>query len=310
MTKLSKTVVERLVREYWKKQATPKQAKLILPSARAEQKLATDWLRSTGFDFKKLKALRAQQRAELKRLAPKAAADAARRWAGPARRAQASASAWAANMMVTAGGSPATNSFFIATPISILASDPKILKTSHVEQGNSFAKVLVSRSSSDVDTVSFIFAFRNPAATAALFNFDTLLNVSGHMQIHADAGFINAGVVTVDAKLDVLTATQVTDTQNVTTLAVIGDGAPFFGGESNSRTLALTRFLTAPGIVVQSDEIVVLLVSLVVSSDLDDSQTTADFNSGDFRVFCPVLFVAGSPLPMKAASLGSAVLNG
>ena len=292
-----------MVRAFWKKQEIPTDVRKPLRSARATEKLATDWLRSTGFDFKKAQKLQKERHAEWDRIARKAAADAAKRWAGPIKRTQASAAAWATNIMATSVGAPSSDSFFIAKPISILASDQKILKDSHIESGNSFAKILVDRTSSDVDTVSFIFGFRNGGSSAFLFDFDTLLNVSGHLRVRAGAGFLNAGAVSVDAKLDVLTASQITDTQNVATLGSISDGPPFFGGETNERTFALTRFLTAPGIVLESDDIAVLLVSLVVKSDLDDSHLVADFNAGNFRALCPVVFVARRALPLKAAGV-------
>jgi hypothetical protein len=268
------------------------------------EKLVTDWLRSTGLDVKKLQRLHQEQRVEWGRAAPKVAADAAKRWAGHVRQQQAAATAWATNMMTaTTGAPPSDGSFFIAKPINILASDPQTLKERHIEPGNSFARILVNRKSSDVDTLSFIFGFHNAAATPFLFDFDTLLNVSGHLGLSVGAGFINAGVVTIDAKLDVLTSSQITDTQNVTGLADMSDGPPFFGGDSQERTFALTRFLTAPGIVLDSDEIAVLLVSLVVKYDLDDAHLVADFNTGNFRVLCPVVLVARHPLPQKASGL-------
>jgi hypothetical protein len=207
-------------------------------------------------------------------------------------------------------GAPPSDSFFLAKPISILASDQGILKDSHIESGNSFAKVLVDRKNSDVVTLSFIFGFRNGGATAFLFDFDTLLNVSGHLRLSAGAGFINSGVVSVDAKLDVLTSSQITDTQNVATLGVISDGPPFFGGETNERTFALTRFLTAPGVVLESDDIAVLLVSMVVKYDLDDTHLVADFNAGNFRALCPVVFIARRALPLKASGVISGAVTG
>lgn len=299
MTKLNRAEVERLVRAYWKTQAEPRDVRTALPSARALGKLGTDWLRSTGFDLRKARALREQHHAEWDRSARRAAAAAARRWAANTRRTQAAAAAWAGNMMATAAGAPADNAFFLAKPISIVASDPKTLKDTHFEKGNSFAKVLVDRESSDVDTVSFIFGFRNAGASTFRFDFDTLLNVSGHVRVRAGAGFANVTEAIVDAKLDVLTISQVTDVRNVATVPVISDGPPFFLGETNERTFSQTRFLTAPGIAVESDDIAVLLVSLVVKSSIDDGRVVADFNAGSFRVQCPAVFIARQALPLK-----------
>ena len=299
MPKLTKAEVERVVRAFWKKQAVPNDVQKPLPSARGLKKLGTDWLRSNGFDFKRAQALQEQHRAEWDRVTPKAAADAARRFAGHIKQTQASAAAWATNAISASVGAPQSDVFFIAKPISVLASDQRILRDSHIESGNSFAKVLVDRESSNVDTISFVFGFRNGGATPFLFDFDTLLNVSGHLRIRVGAGFINSGAVTLDAKLDVLSSSQISDLQNVATLSAISDGPPFFGGDTNERTLTLTRFLTAPRIVLESDEIAFLLVSLVVKSDLDDAHLVADFNAGNFRVLCPVVFVARKALPLK-----------
>jgi hypothetical protein len=121
--------------------------------------------------------------------------------------------------------------------------------------------------------------------------------------VSAGAGFLNSGDVIVDAKLDVLTASPITDTQNVAVVGAIGDGPPFFGGDTSERTIALTRFLTAPGVLVETDSIAILIVSLVVKTDLDDARGVADFNAGNFRVLCPVVLIARRPLPAKASGL-------
>jgi hypothetical protein len=310
MSKLTKAEVGRIVRAFWKTQEVPEDSPKPRRSARPAQKLATDWLRSTGFDLKKAETLQKQQRADFDRMAPKAAAAAARRWAGHIKRTQRSAAAWGASMMATsAAAPPSDSSFFLAQPINILASDPGMLKESHIEPGNSFAKMFIDRRSSDVDTLSFIFGFHNGAATPFIFDFDTLLNASGHLRMSAGAGFINSGDVFLDAKLDVLTSSQISDSRNVVSLGSISDGPPFFGGETTERTFALTRFLTAPGIVVESDQIAILLVSLVVKYDLDDAHVVADLNTGNFRVLCPVVLAARRPLPAKASNLVAAGLT-
>lgn len=305
----TKAEVERIVRAFWAKQEVPRDPRKRI--ARPTDKLATEWLRATGFNVKKAETLQKQQRAEWERMAPRAAADAAKRWAGHIKRTQASATAWATNLMATPGGGtpPSDSSFFLARPISILASDPGILKATHFEPGNSFAKILVDRKSSDVDTLTFIFAFHNVAGAAFLFDFDTLLNSSGHLRVSVGAGFVNSGEVNVDAKLDVLTASPVTDTQNVAAVGALGGAAPFFQGDSNERTISLTRFLTAPGVVIESDAIAIAQVSLVLSYDLDDARVVADFNAGNFRVQCPVVLIARRSLPAKASGLMATGLN-
>lgn len=297
MVRLTKGEVERVVRAFWKKQATPRDARKPLPSGRAAEKFATTWLRSAGFDFKKAETLQAQHRAEWDRNARRAAADAARRWAGPVKRMQASAAAWANSLMTTSFGSPASQPSFIGEPISIVASNPGILKASHIESGNSFAKILVDQTSSDVDTLTFAFEFRNGASRPFVFDFDTLLNASGHLRIRSGAGFHNSGGLIIDAKLDVLTPSPVSDVRNVTALAVLSGYAPFFTSATNERTIAQTRFLTAPGIVLESKQTIVLQVSLVLNYDLVDARVTADLSTGNFRVLCPVVLVARRALP-------------
>jgi hypothetical protein len=144
-----------------------------LHSARAAEKLATHWLRSTGFDVKKEQALQKQLRAERDRSAVKAAAHAAKRWAGHTSGRRPRRPPGPPNLMATAVGAPPSRSFFIGQPISILASDPQILRDTHIESGNSFAKIRIDRKSSNVDTLSFLFGFVNAAAAPLLFDFDT-----------------------------------------------------------------------------------------------------------------------------------------
>ena len=297
MERLTKARAEQVVRAFWKQQAEPRNVRTPFRSARAADKLAADWLRSTGVDVKKQQALEERYRADRERGAAKAAAHAAKRWAGHTRRMQASATSWATNMMATSFGTPQSRSFFIAQPISILASDPKMLRETHIESGKSFAKLRVDRRKSTVDTLSFIFGFVNPFPVPLLFDFDTLLNVSGRLDLSVGFGFVHASEVIVDAKLDVLASSQITDVRNVTSLAVIGDGPPFFTGNSNDRTFSQTRFLTAPGVVLDGNGIAFLVVSMVVQSDLEDGHLIADFNAGDFRVLAPVVLIAARALP-------------
>ncbi|MFN8580841.1 MAG: hypothetical protein U0163_07700 [Gemmatimonadaceae bacterium] len=304
MSELTKAAMERMVRALWKTQATPtREGRKPLPSELAAKKLSDEWLRKSGFDLKTLGKLQKQHAAEWVKAAPKAAAAEAKRWSAHVGQMQASAKAWAANVMTSSAAAPTGDAFFVAKPVSILVSDPKITKETHIESGNSFAKVVVDRKDDSTDTISFLFAFRNPGATAALFDFDTLLNVGAHLKMKVGAGLLNAGRIFLDAKLDVLTASQISDVQNVAGLGVLGDPPPFFGGESDETTVSLTRFLTVPGIVVESDEIAVLVVSLVVRTDLEDAHAIADLNSGNFRVLCPVVFVSRRPLPMKASGV-------
>ena len=81
MSKLTKAELERMVRAFWKRQEAPKEVRTPLQSARAVEKLATDWLHSSGFDLKKARKLQARGRAEWDRAAPKAASGACR-WLG------------------------------------------------------------------------------------------------------------------------------------------------------------------------------------------------------------------------------------
>ncbi|MFN8570808.1 MAG: hypothetical protein U0132_02050 [Gemmatimonadaceae bacterium] len=304
MSKLTKAEVERMVRAFWKQQEEPKAVQKPLQSTRALEKLGTDWLKSSGFDMNKAKALRAQRNAEWERMTPKASADAAKRWSAHVKQQHAAAAAWATNVAAPPVAGPSGDSFFLAKPISILASDQSMLKQINIEPENSFAKAVVDRKSGNVDTFSFIFGFRNGATTPFLFDFDTLLNISGNLRMNAGAALIgNGGVVVVDAKLDVLTATQATDTQNVAFLRVLSDGPPFFGGETGEKTFALTRFLTAPGIFLDADDIVVLIVSMVVSSGLDGTHLVADFNTGNFRALCPAVLIARRAPPMKISGI-------
>src|SRR5262245_7553286 len=133
MEKLTKARAEQVVRAFWKQQAEPKDVRTRFRSARVAEKLAADWLRSTGLDVKKEQALRKRYGADWDRGTAEAAAYAAKRWAGHTKRMQASAIAWATNLMAIPGGPPQSRSFFISQPLSILASDSKIVRDTHIE---------------------------------------------------------------------------------------------------------------------------------------------------------------------------------
>jgi len=61
---MTRAVIERIVREHWNLQQVPKAGRKPLPSERAAEKLAADWLHSIGIDFKAAEAIQKQHRAE------------------------------------------------------------------------------------------------------------------------------------------------------------------------------------------------------------------------------------------------------
>jgi len=311
MLKMSRATIERLVRAHWNTQQVVKAERKSLPSERAAEKLAADWLHSTGFDFKAAEAIQKQHRAEWDKNLPKLQADAAKRAAGKIKAIDAALSSQLESLRF-ANAFPA-NSVILDRPNAIIASDNRILKESHIERLKSFAKIRVERDVTSIDTLSFVYVFTNPLATPLFCDFQTVMRAHGSLAVRQHGHLVGLGgqaTVDVFAKLEVASLPAALTSIKIADLFLAFTQPPLWWIDHTEGPNTFFGFapLNATGVFVRGAETVIVLVSLEVDADFD-GHMVADMNSGDFSVHCHHLIVElKQPFP-RVSNLGDTVLT-
>jgi hypothetical protein len=308
---MTRAVIERIVRDHWNLQQVPKAGRKPLPSERAAEKLAADWLHSIGFDFKAAEAIQKQHRAEWETNLPKLQADAAKRAAGKIKAIDAGLSSQLESLSF-ANAFPA-NSVILDRPNAIIASDNNFLKESHIERLKSFAKIRVERDFTSIDKLSFVFVFTNPLATPLFCDFQTVLRAHGTLAVRQHGHLVGLGgraTVDVFAKLEVASLPAALTSIQLAELFLAFTEPPLWWIDHTEgpNTFFGVAPLNATGVFIRGSETVIVLVSLEVDSEFD-GHMVADMNSGNFSVHCHHLLVElRQPFP-RVANLPDTVLT-
>jgi hypothetical protein len=292
VTKFSKAEISRAVidaKHYLTRSSPPAKIRKTLAAQRTAERLSTRWLRSSGLDVKAMFAVEEQRRREWDRGLAKREAHASRRWAQRIKVARANVAAQVQSLQ-SADLLPSGSSN-LEEPASIIASDPRILKSRQFVPFNSSAKVLVDRRAGSVDKVSFVYLFRNQASRAILFDFHAPLSASGHVALrqkgHFSGGF---GTAEVAAAIEVLPSPTTQDPQRLAFVACTAGGVPFWWVDHTEEETFSDGTLLSARVLVEARALVAILVSLIVSSDFD-GRLVVDMNTGNFDVRAPVVVV-------------------
>jgi hypothetical protein len=292
----SKSDVDRLVQDYLKQQLVAKVQRPPLPSERAAENFAADWMRSTGFDTKAAYAIQRRHRAEWDHMVPTQSASAAKRWAGRIKQTQAAVTAQTKGLLAPdffpsrSFTLDKANAIVRRGKFSIISSDTTPLINS--------AKVRLDRTEGATDTVGFRFDFQNPFPTPVIFDFLTNFSASGHLALrqngHFPATFSEADL---QATLEVLPLNRASERLSEL-INVSVPPPPFYWIDhtvekpfSNSASLAVRK------VTVGGGQTVPVLVSLEVDSDFD-GHLIADLSSGTFGIQCPAVIVVLTAIPV------------
>jgi len=293
MTRFSKAEISRAVmdaRHYLARSSPPANPRQTLAAERTAEKLSTRWLRSSGLDVKAMFAVEEQRRLEWDRGLPKREAKASKRWAQRIKVARANVAAQVQSMQSGADLLPPGSSN-LEEPASIIASDPRILKSRQFVPFNSSAKVLVDRRAGSVDKVSFVYLFRNQSSRAIFYDFHAPLSASGHVALrqkgHFSGGF---GLAEVAAAIEVLPSPTTQDPQRLAFVSSTAGGVPFWWVDHTEEETFSDGTLLSARVFVEARALVAILVSLIVSSDFD-GRLVVDMNTGNFDVRAPVVVV-------------------
>ena len=291
MTKFSKAETSRAVidaKHYLARSSPPANPRKTLAAERTAERLSTRWLRSSGLDVKAMFAVEEQRRLEWDRGLPKREAHASRRWAQRIKVARANVAAQVQSLSADLLPSGSSN---LEEPASIIASDPRILKSRQFAPFNSSAKVLVDRRAGSVDKVSFVYLFRNQSSRAILFDFHAPLSASGHVALrqkgHFSGGF---GLAEVAAAIEVLPSPTTQDPQRLAFVSSTAGGVPFWWVDHTEEETFSDGTLLSARVLVEARALAAILVSLIVSSDFD-GRLVVDMNTGNFDVRAPVVVV-------------------
>jgi len=273
---------------------------------RASERMISEALRGAGLDLKKYKALQeargkvlqrvvAEHRSQALRLASKRRA---------ARRSGVVEQAKALQKLALAGGFFPHPSFSLASPLLIWGIPNTPIYDEAIVPFGSWAKFKFKTSSLPEQRVGFYFYWTNPYNADALINAATSFSANGYIQANAPWAFTsNDCLVVAGALFNIWLGFPTSDNSTSTSSDYIELGrasafGTWLGGDTNGRAISAGLSLSpASPFVVPPGGVVFFEVAMDISSLIDGGDLEADFQSGDFRIECPVvvLWVLNTP---------------
>jgi hypothetical protein len=318
MATISKAAVKRAVIAAQKRRAA--QPDVFRPEAahyprlqhseREGGRLFTEFFRKGGFDARTYHRLKKQHTAELNRIldAEKAAAVKRASRARDTVHSSIAGQTRALQQLTAQKGFFPYPSYSLDKPFLIWAQPhANIISEDNIESFNSWAKIRVTSSADEgAENLSFYFLWDNPSDFYAVINASTFMSASGHLKAVATGGL--SGIdptsrfsgVGCSAKFALWSWWQNPPTHTdyaEQLLSSIQVSASFWdksatANVSDGASLDRTMFLVPPGGAV------IFEVVFAVGYYQGHGHCDADFESGSFRITCPVVVVSvltGSP---------------
>ena len=185
-----------------------------------------------------------------------------------------------------------------------------IIYDSNAAASNSWAKILLHRSSGGHDRLSFYFLWDNPSQYYAAINASTSLALNGHCSAYANGNITylwhvggNTSSIYVTASLfpwqwwnQPPTFAQ-HDSKDV---AWVSANAGFLD-DTEAQNLSGIYDLNANGLILPPGGVMVFEVALDVFYLIDDGSIDVDFNDGSFEILCPLIVISLLTSPQMAA---------
>ena len=254
-------------------------------------KLLVESLESAGLDTRKLSALGKQHDTELRRAIDKYRAEAVRR--------SRKKSSYYLSVMsqceaiLEAFDQPDYVS--IAEPFLIWATPrSNILSDSQIAPSDSWAKFGVSSSDDDSYKVSFYYLWTNPNANGVVINPFAFVIATGLIEADADRAYFLVNTSNAGAKADFYLwqwwdQSQAPILSASASLGHVSALSEYFQADSESRSIAAAVRLDAGTFLVPGNSTAVFEVAVSVSFESNTGTASADFESGNFNVTCPVV---------------------
>jgi hypothetical protein len=265
-------------------------------SHRASEKMVSGFLKEAGLDLKKFQALQEQRSVELERMVAKHKAEALRLASQRKDTLQSSIAAQSKALrdLASRRGFFPYPTFSLDTPFLIWSIPLLDISDSAAVPFGSFAKFKFSTSQSGTQKVGFYFYWPNPFEDYAVINAATFMSATGHLRSHAPwtAG-VNTSSVYAWALVNLWFGwpTGVTSSSSASEFlgATGAFGSTFTGGDTEGTSISSGVSLSTTMFAVPPNMVVVFEVALLLDYDNDSGDIEADFESGDFRIACPVV---------------------
>jgi len=266
-------------------------------SRQASENMLSGFLREAGLDVEKFQARQEQHRMQLERAVGKHKADALRR-ASRQKDTLHSSILEQSDALRTLGSRDdffPYPSFSLDTPFLIWTT-PLLSLDSAAVPFESWAKFRVATSERrNSQKVGFYFYWVNPFSDYAVINAATFMSATGHLKSHAPWGFwVNTSWVDATALFglwfgfprDVASTSYASEWLGATGAYGGGLTQP---GSTNASSISAGVSLSKTLFAVPPGNVVVFEVALAVEYENNDGDIEADFESGDFRITCPVV---------------------
>lgn len=268
----------------------------LLSNRRASEKMVYEFMRKAGLDMKKFEALQAQRSVELQRIVAKHKTDALQHASRQKDTLHSSIleQSKALRGLASKGDFFSNPSFSLDTPFLIWTTPLMAAESESVPFG-SFAKFKLATSKyQGTQKVGFYFFWANPYDDYAVINASTFMSATGHVKSHAPWGiWPNASWVDVWALFGLWFGFPQDAASTPYDTAYLGStGAyahTFTGGETNAISISAGVNLNKTMFAVPPATVVVFEVALAVDYWNDEGDIEADFESGDFKIACPVV---------------------
>jgi len=271
---------------------------------REGQALLTDFYRQAGLNTRNFNRLRKEHSAELSRILEAEKAAAIKRAARVKGTVHSSiiGQAQALQQMTTGNEFFPYPSYNLDKPILIWARPhPNVISDSHIESYNNWAKFrFTSGADSGYETLSFYYLWSNPSPYYAVINATTFVSATGHLKAVATGGLSGidptsrySGIaVTAGLGLWQWWVTPPSHAPYTTQLFAEFEVSASFWDKSATADVSDGAQLTQSMFLVPPNATVIVEALVSVSYWQGHGHMEADFESGDFRVACPVVLIS------------------
>ncbi|WP_447984063.1 hypothetical protein [Nitrospira sp. Nam74] len=267
----------------------------LVSSRRASERMVSEFLRNGGLDTKKFEALQVQRSAELQRIVGKHKADALQRASRQKDTLHSSIleQSKALRSLASKGDFFPYPSFSLDTPFLIWTTPLLALDSAAVPFG-SWAKFKIATSKyQGTQKVGFYFYWANPYADYAVISASTFMSATGHLKLHAPWTIgVNTSWVQASARFGLwfgFPQAASTDYESAFLGQTGAYAQTFIGGDTNAIAISAGVSLNKTMFAVPPGNIVIFEVALAVEYENDEGNIEADFESGDFKIACPIV---------------------
>jgi hypothetical protein len=262
----------------------------------ASEKMVSGFLRKAGLDLRQFQAPQEKRGAELQRMVAQHKADALRLAAQRKNTLYSSIAGQSKALgdLTTQSGFFPYPTFTLETPFLIWSIPVADISDSAAVPFGSFAKFKFSTSQSGTQKVAFYFYWPNPFKDYAVINAATFMSATGHLRSHAPWGLgTNVSSVQATALFNLWFGWPTGVTSSTYAGAYLGGtGAlaqTFIGSDTEGTSISAGVSLNTTMFAVPPGDVVVFEVALALDYENDSGDIEADFESGDFKIACPVV---------------------